>query len=182
MTEQEFQALAKQAYTAIPILREVLADLDTPLSTYLKLANGPYTYLFESVHGGEKWGRYSIIGLPCQRVIRIYGQTIKVFDDNNLVEEIQSEDPLGWIEQYQATFKHPLIDGMPKFTGGLVGYFGYDSIRYIEPKLAKTQKPDPLQLPDVLLMVSDQVIVFDNLSGKLYIIVHANPKETGAYG
>jgi len=181
MTEQEFQALAKQAYTAIPILREVLADLDTPLSTYLKLANGPYTYLFESVHGGEKWGRYSIIGLPCQRVIRIYGQTIKVFDDNQLVEEHQSADPLGWVEQYQATFKHPLIDGMPKFTGGLVGYFGYDSIRYIEPKLAKTQKPDPLQLPDVLLMVSDQVIVFDNLSGKLYIIVHANPHEAGAY-
>ena len=181
MTEQEFQALARQGYTAVPILREVLADLDTPLSTYLKLANGPYTYLFESVQGGEKWGRYSIIGLPCQRVIRIYGQTIKVFDDNRLLEEHHSDDPLRWIEQYQATFKHPVIEGVPKFTGGLVGYFGYDSIRYIEPKLAGTHKPDPLGLPDILLMVSDQVIVFDNLSGRLYIIVHADPHEVSAY-
>jgi len=181
MTEQEFQALARQGYTAIPILREVLADLDTPLSTYLKLANGPYSYLFESVHGGEKWGRYSIIGLPCQRVIRIHGHTIKIFDEQKQVDEIVSDDPLAWIEHFQAGFKHPELSGLPKFTGGLVGYFGYDSIRYIEPKLAKTQKPDPLQLPDILLMVSDEVIVFDNLSGKLYIIVHANPGEADAF-
>ena len=182
MTEQEFQALAKQGYTAIPILREVLADLDTPLSTYLKLANGPYSYLFESVHGGEKWGRYSIIGLPCERIIRVYGNTIKTFIANELDEEIVVEDPLTWIEEYQSTFKHPEIEGMPKFTGGLVGYFGYETIRYIEPKLAKTtEKDDPLKLPDILLMVSEQVIVFDNLSGKLYIIVHARPEEKGAF-
>ncbi len=181
MTEQDFQALAKQGYTAIPILREVLADLDTPLSTYLKLAEGPYSYLFESVHGGEKWGRYSIIGLPCRRVIRIHDHTVRIFDDNALVEEHQVEDPLDWIEQYQSSFAHPVIDGMPRFTGGLVGYFGYDSIRYIEPRLDKTHKDDPLGLPDILLMVSDQVIVFDNLSGKLYIIVHADPSERDAY-
>jgi len=182
MTEQEFQALARQGYTAIPILREVLADLDTPLSTYLKLANGPYSYLFESVQGGEKWGRYSIIGLPCERVIRIYGKTIKTFVANKLHEEIEVEDPLSWIEDYQATFKHPDIDDMPRFTGGLVGYFGYETIRYIEPKLAKAaEKEDPLKLPDILLMVSEQVVVFDNLSGKLYIIVHAKPDEQDAY-
>jgi len=182
MTEQEFQALAKQGYTAIPIMREVLADLDTPLSTYLKLANGPYSYLFESVHGGEKWGRYSIIGLPCERVIRVYGKTVKTFIGNELDEEIEVEDPLSWIENYQATFKHPEIEGMPKFTGGLVGYFGYETIRYIEPKLAKTpEKEDSLKLPDILLMVSEQVIVFDNLSGKLYIIVHAKPDQKEAY-
>lgn len=182
MTEQEFQALAKQGYTAIPILREVLADLDTPLSTYLKLANGPYSYLFESVHGGEKWGRYSIIGLPSERIIRIYGKTVKIFVANKLDEEIEVDDPLAWIEDYQACFKHPDVEGMPKFTGGLVGYFGYETIRYIEPKLAgAAQKDDPLKLPDILLMVSEQVIVFDNLSGKLYIIVHARPGEENAY-
>jgi anthranilate synthase component 1 len=182
MTEQEFQALAGQGYTAIPILREVLADLDTPLSTYLKLANGPYTYLFESVHGGEKWGRYSIIGLPCDQIIRVYGQTIKVFNNNQLTQEIEVADPLAWIEEYKSTFKHPEIEGMPRFTGGLVGYFGYETIRYIEPKLAKAaEKEDPLNLPDILLMVSDQVIVFDNLSGKLFIIVHANPDDRDAY-
>ena len=182
MTEQEFQALAKQGYTAIPIMREVLADLDTPLSTYLKLANGPYSYLFESVHGGEKWGRYSIIGLPCDRVIRIFGQTIKVYAGNQLTEEFDVDDPLQWIEDYQAAFKHPELESLPKFTGGLVGYFGYETICYIEPKLAKAaDKNDPLKLPDILLMVSEQVIVFDNLSGKLYIIVHARPDEDDAY-
>ena len=182
MTEQEFQALAKQGYSAIPILCEVLADLDTPLSTYLKLANGPYSYLFESVQGGEKWGRYSIIGLPCQRVIRIHDHIVYIYLDNKLVEEITVEDPLAWIEDYQATFKHPELEDYPKFTGGLVGYFGYETIRYIEPKLARTtEKEDPLKLPDILLMVSEQVIVFDNLSGKLYIIVYAKPDEENAY-
>ena len=101
MTEDQFQALAAEGYTAIPIMREVLEDLDTPLSTYLKLANGPYSYLFESVHGGEKWGRYSIIGLPCRRVIRINNQTVSVFVDGKLTEENQLDDPLAWIEQYQ---------------------------------------------------------------------------------
>ena len=182
MTEQEFQALAAQGYSAIPILSEVLADLDTPLSTYLKLANGPFSYLFESVHGGEKWGRYSIIGLPCKRVIKIYGHTIRIYDNNTLSEEIETEDPLAWIEAFQSGFKIPQLDELPKFTGGLVGYFGYETIQYIEPKLAKiAQKADALKLPDILLMVSEQVIVFDNLSGKLYIIVYAKPEEANAY-
>ncbi len=182
MTEQEFQALASQGYSAIPILCEVLADLDTPLSTYLKLANGPYSYLFESVQGGEKWGRYSIIGLPCRRIIRIYDHTVKIYHDNELIEEFNVNDPLAWIEDYQTTFKHPELEDYPKFTGGLVGYFGYETIRYIEPKLAmKSEKDDPLKLPDILLMVSEQVIVFDNLSGKLYIIVYAKTDEDNAY-
>jgi anthranilate synthase component 1 len=181
MTEQDFQALAAQGYTAIPILREVLADLDTPLSTYLKLANGPYSYLFESVHGGEKWGRYSIIGLPCSQVIRVYGNQVRLYQDNIVSEELSVEDPLAWIEAYQHRFKVASVPGLPKFTGGLVGYFGYDTIRYIESRLANTHKQDPLQLPDILLMVSQEVIVFDNLSGKLYLIVHANPAEHEAY-
>jgi len=182
MTEQEFQALAQQGYSAIPILCEVLADLDTPLSIYLKLANGPYSYLFESVQGGEKWGRYSIIGLPCQRIIRIYDHTVKIFHDNELIEEMTVDDPLAWIEDYQMTFKHPELEDYPRFTGGLVGYFGYETIRYIEPKLAALpDKEDPLNLPDILLMVSEQVIVFDNLSGKLYIIVYAKSDEDNAY-
>ena len=181
MTEQDFQAFAAQGYTAIPILREVLADLDTPLSTYLKLANGPYSYLFESVQGGEKWGRYSIIGLPCALVIRVYGNRVCLYQDNVVTEEVVAEDPLAWIENYQQGFKVAAVPGLPKFTGGLVGYFGYDTIRYIESRLANSRKDDPLGLPDVLLMVSQEVIVFDNLSGKLYLIVHANPTEANAY-
>jgi len=181
MTEQDFQGFAAQGFTAIPILREVLADLDTPLSTYLKLASGPYSYLFESVHGGEKWGRYSIIGLPCSQVIRVYGRRVCLYQDNVLQQELEVEDPLSWIEDYQRQFRVAPVPGLPKFTGGLVGYFGYDTIRYIESRLADARHEDPLGLPDILLMVSQEVLVFDNLSGRLYLIVHANPAEADAY-
>ncbi len=181
MTEQDFQALAADGYTTIPIMREVLADLDTPLSIYLKLANGPYSYLFESVQGGEKWGRYSIVGLPCRRVIRISKNTVSIFVDDKLQEEKEVTDPLTWIEEFQQSFKVPELDGLPRFTGGLVGYFGYETIRYIEPKLAKVDKPDVLEMPDILLMVSEEVVVIDNLSGKLYIVVNANSNDDAAY-
>lgn len=160
----------------IPLVREVLADLDTPLSTYLKLVDGPYSYLFESVQGGEKWGRYSIIGLPCRRIIRVSGNTIEQLNDGEVVATEQSDDPLGWIEAYHQRFDVQVRDGLPRFTGGLVGYFGYDTISYIEPRLKRdTPKADPIGTPDILLMVSEEVVVFDNLAGKLFLIVHVEP-------
>ena len=173
MNQTEFNAYIAQGYNRIPLMREVLADLDTPLSTYLKLANGPYSYLFESVQGGEKWGRYSIIGLPCRKVIRVSGYEISILQDGDIEETLTVDDPLSWIEEFQAGYKVPEIDGLPKFTGGLVGYFGYDTIRYIEPKLKNCPNPDELELPDILLMLSEELVVHDNLGGKLYIIVHA---------
>lgn len=175
-----FSELVKQGFNRIPVVREVLADLDTPLSTYLKLANGPYSYLFESVQGGEKWGRYSIIGLPCRTVLRVYGHQIEVLNDGVLTESHAVADPLTWIEIFQTRYKVAEIEGLPRFNGGLVGYFGYDTIRYIEPKLAACSKPDPLNNPDILLMVSDEVIVFDNLRGKLYLVAHADPAQADA--
>jgi anthranilate synthase component I len=175
MTPKTFNALAEQGYNRIPVACEVLADLETPLSVYLKLAKGPYSYLFESVQGGEKWGRYSIIGLPARTVIKIRGHQIQVERDGQVIESAESADPLAWIEQYQSRFQVAEIEGLPRFTGGLVGYFGYDTIRYIEPKLAVCPNPDQLGTPDILLMVSDEVVVFDNLSGRLYIILHLDP-------
>ena len=181
MNESEFKALAGQGYNRIPLMREVLADLDTPLSTYLKLANGPYSYLFESVQGGEKWGRYSMIGLPCSKVIRINDHAVTILQDGESAETLTVEDPLAWIEQLQQTYKVPEVEGLPRFTGGLVGYFGYDTIRYIEPKLAECPNPDPLGVPDILLMVSEEVVVFDNLGGKLYVIIHADTSLENAF-
>jgi anthranilate synthase component 1 len=181
MNEQTFKALAGQGYNRIPLMREVLADLDTPLSTYLKLADGPYSYLFESVQGGEKWGRYSIIGLPCEKVIRINGHHIAVIQNGMVEEELDSSDPLAWVEQLQQQYRVPEVEGMPRFTGGLVGYFGYDTIRYIEPRLANCPNPDPLGVPDILLMVSEEVVVFDNLSGKLFVIVHADTSQENSF-
>ncbi|MBF0256481.1 MAG: anthranilate synthase component I [Gammaproteobacteria bacterium] len=177
MTPEQFAALAAQGYNRIPVACEVLADLDTPLSTYLKLAKGPYSYLFESVQGGEKWGRYSIIGLPCRPRLLVRGQQVRVEDDSGLIEQHVVADPLAFIEQFQARFKAAEVKGLPRFNGGLVGYFGYDSVRYIEPRLGPCAKPDPIGAPDILLMVSDEVVVFDNLKGRLYLIVHADPSR-----
>ncbi len=181
MNEQEFNQLKQQGYNRIPVMREALADLDTPLSTYLKLANGPYSYLFESVQGGEKWGRYSIIGLPCRKRVSIDGNTVRVLEDTTEVETQIVADPLAWIEDFYARFRIPEISSLPRFTGGLVGYFGYDTVRYIEPRLGDCPNPDKLNTPDILLMVSDEVIVFDNLSGKMHIIIYADPAEDGAF-
>lgn len=176
MDPKQFKQLAGQGYNHIPLVREVLADLDTPLSIYLKLADGPYSYLLESVHGGEKWGRYSFIGLPCRTVVKVRGHEA-VVEAHHRTEEIhRTEDPLAWIETFKQRFKVPAMDTLPRFTGGLVGYFGYDTIRYIEPKLACWSKPNLLETPDILLLVSEEIVIFDNLSGKLYLIVHAGPE------
>jgi len=183
-SETELANLQQQGFNRVPLVREILADLDTPLSTYLKLANAPYSYLFESVQGGEKWGRYSIIGLPCKKIIKVSGHEISVYEDENLLDRQTVEDPLQWIDDFQSQFQvyEDASDDswLPRFTGGLVGYFGYETITYIEKRLAKNSKPDPLQTPDILLMVSEEVVVFDNLSGKLFIIVHIDPEKNNA--
>ncbi len=180
MTSEQFEQWAAQGYNRIPVFREALADLDTPLSAYLKLARGAYSYLLESVQGGEQWGRYSIIGLPAQQVLKVFGHRICVYQNGQLQEEAEVADPLAWIEQFQQRFKVPEIEHVARFTGGLVGYFGYDTVRYIEPRLAGAQHPDPLGTPDILLMVSDEVVVFDNLQNKLYLICHADPAQHNA--
>ncbi|PWV64641.1 anthranilate synthase component I [Plasticicumulans acidivorans] len=176
MNASEFAALAAAGYNRIPVVREVLADLDTPLSTYLKLADAPYTYLLESVQGGEKWGRYSIIGLPARKVIRVRGHEVSVEHSGEIVEHAEVADPLAWIEAFQRRFRVPENrEGLPRFAGGLVGYFGYDSVRYVEPRLACCPNPDPIGAPDILLLVSEDVVVFDNLAGKLYVITQVDP-------
>ena len=181
ISKNDFNKLAKKGYNRIPLMCEVLADLDTPLSTYTKICNFPYSYLFESVEGGEKWGRYSIIGLPAKKIISVTGEKVKITENSKLIDEYNTSDPLKEIEKIQQSYKVAQIEGMPRFSGGLVGYFGYETIRYIEPKLNKNNKEDPIGSPDILLMVSDEVVVFDNLSGKLFIIVHADPKKNDAY-
>lgn len=174
MSPEKFDSLVKQGFNRIPVACEVLADLDTPLSVYLKLVKGPFGYLFESVHGGEKWGRYSIIGLPCRTYLRVDGYQVSVTTDGQVTEQVTVDDPLAYIESFQSRFKVPAITELPRFSGGLVGYFGYDTVAYIEPKLAVNDKPDPLNTPDILLMLSDELVVFDNLKGSMYIIVHAD--------
>ncbi|WP_428036899.1 anthranilate synthase component I [Amphritea sp.] len=180
MTPEQFAELAAQNFNRIPVVREVLADLDTPLSTYMKLANQPYSYLLESVEGGEKWGRYSIIGLPCRTVLKVFGHSVRIESDGEVVEQSEVDDPLAFVEQFQARYRVAEWPGLPRFNGGLVGYFGYDCVRYVEKRLADSTPEDVIGTPDILLMVSDEVVVFDNLSGKLILISHADPAEEDA--
>ena len=181
MTEQEFYELAKQGYNRIPLVKELLADLDTPLSVYLKLANQPFSYLLESVQGGERFGRYSFIGLPAKTRIRVHGHLVTVESGSAAQEQHESADPLAFVETYLERFKAAPRKGLPRFCGGLVGYFGYDTVRYIEGRLAHAAKPDSLHTPDILLLLSEELAVVDNLSGKLYLIVYADPFEQDAY-
>ena len=181
MTEQDFFDLARQGYNRIPLVRELPGDLETPLSVYLKLANAPYTYLLESVVGGERFGRYSFIGLPARTVVRVRAHLLTVETDGEVVEEHSLPDPLAFIAEFQARFKAAPVAGLPRFTGGLAGYFGYDTIRYIEKRLADKHKDDVLRTPDILLMLTEELAVFDNLAGKLYLITHADPMQPDAY-
>ncbi|RZI62282.1 MAG: anthranilate synthase component I [Rubrivivax sp.] len=184
ITELEFQSLAADGYNRIPLISEAFADLETPLSLYLKLCagNGPgrHSFLLESVVGGERFGRYSFIGLPARTVLKSEGPVTRVIRDGAVIETHEG-DPLAFIEAYQQRFKVALRPGMPRFCGGLAGYFGYDAVRYIEPRLADSTPPGGLQTPDVMLLQCEELAVIDNLSGKLYLIVYADPSQPEAY-
>ncbi len=180
MDPVDFDALKSQGYTCIPLIREVLADLDTPLSVYLKLAHQPYTFLFESVQGGERWGRYSFIGLSCAERIKVFGNKVVHELNDDAINITETKDPLAWIQQFLLQFQVPDIPELPRFTGGVVGYFGYETARYIEPRLAGNSKPDVLQTPDIFLMVSRELVVFDNLSGRIFLIAHVDPDDAQA--
>ena len=163
--------------TKIPVSREILVDMETPLSVYRKLANCSYSYLFESVEGGEKWARYSLIGLKANRVIKITKNTIEIHQDSKLSESFLAENPLDYIDELQKSYTLEEDPNLPKFNGGLVGYFSYDCVRFIEPKLSETAPPDTLGTPDALFMISEEVAVFDNLKNKLHLIILINSKE-----
>ena len=181
MTESQFNQLAAEGYNRIPLVLETFADLDTPLSVYLKLANRPYTYLLESIVGGERFGRYSFIGLGSETRLEVRGNECSEFERGKLKSRTQADDPLQFIEQHRSRFKAAVQSGLPRFCGGLVGYFGYDTVRYIERRLAGAHKPDPIGAPDILLLLSEEVAIVDNLSGKLTLVVYADPGERNAY-
>ena len=178
MNKLQFNKLVKKGYNHIPVSRELIIDTYTPLAIYLKCSSGKYNYFLESVQGGERWSRYSFIGLEASKIIKVFDY--KIILENNKGEIIQEEqvlDPLCWIEEYKSQFKVPKLDDIPTFNGGLVGYFGYEIIRYIEPKLKNISKNNELGTPDILLMLSNDLIVCDNLSNKFHLITHINPQK-----
>jgi anthranilate synthase component 1 len=184
MTELEFKSLAMQGYNRIPLIAEAFADLETPLTLYLKLAQtqnaGRNTFLLESVVGGERFGRYSFIGLPASTLLRSTGNRIEVIRNNEIIE-VSEGNPLDFIASFQARYKVAILPGMPRFCGGLAGYFSYDTVRHIEKRLAHSAPKDDLGLPEVQLLLTEELAVIDNLSGKLYLIVYADPTQPEAY-
>ena len=181
MIESVFNRLAAEGYNRIPVTLETFADLDTPLSIYLKLANGPYTYLLESVQGGERFGRYSIIGLASPTRIVVNAHQVLVLTGNRIAEREDDTNPLEFIGNYMKRFRAAPLAGLPRFCGGLVGCFGYDTVRYVETRLTRTAKADELGTPDIVLLLSEEIAVVDNLSGKLTLVVYAEPGVPGAY-
>jgi anthranilate synthase component 1 len=187
MQREEFNALAKQGFNRIPLIKEVLADLETPLSLYVKLSQAfgtKNTYLLESVLGGERFGRFSFIGLPAKTIVRTVGTPTapinEVVTDGKVVES-NTDNPLDFVDTYFKRFKVALQPDMPRFCGGLAGYFGYDTVRYIESRLAKHQLPDELGVPDIQLMLTEELAVIDNVAGKIYFIVYADPSITDSF-
>ena len=187
MQREEFNALAKQGFNRIPIVKEVLADLETPLSLYMKLTQEfgkKNTYLLESVLGGERFGRFSFVGLPAKTLLRTAGTPdaplTEVVIDGKVVES-NHDNPLDFVDAYFKRFKVALQPGLPRFCGGLAGYFGYDTVRYIESRLAKHSLPDELGVPDIQLMLTEELAVIDNVAGRIYLIVYADPSQSDSF-
>ncbi len=181
MKQEQFNKLASEGYNRIPVLREVLADTETPLSTYLKLGKGLHSYFFESVQGGEKWGRYSIIGLPCSTVLRVAAGKVTVETNGEVVEEAEAEDPFPFIAEYKSRYRVADSPEQQRFAGGLVGYFSYDTVRFVETSIGPSRARDEIETPDILLMVSEEVVVFDNLRGTISFIINVDPSLDSAF-
>lgn len=181
MNSSRFQALADQGYNRIPVFRSIAADLDTPLSVYLKLVDGPSAFLLESVQGGENWGRYSIIGLPCRRAWRASGRVLEQLDFGQVIHREDDIDPLARLAEVVREVRSPRLEELPGFSGGLVGYFGYEIVSHLEPRLDFSAKPDDLGVPEILLLEAEELAVFDNLAGRLNLIVLADPAEPDAW-
>lgn len=180
LSKSDFVALKSQGFNRIPVSRVLLADTETPLSAYNKLAGGPRSYLFESVQGGERWGRYSIIGLPASRWLTVTGHVLTLFEESGPSEVIEDPDPLAAVDKILGRYLSAPMAHLPMFHGGWVGYFGYDTVRYVEPRLAGSCPDDALDLPDIWLMLSEEVVVFDNLAGALTLVVNADASSPGA--
>jgi anthranilate synthase component 1 len=182
VNREVFENLKTEGYNRIPVYRSVLADLDTPLSVYLKLADSPDAYLLESVEGGETWGRFSIIGLPCKKRYALSGKRVTTYEDGLAVQREDVSDPLDYVSRLQKEFNAPVMDELPVFTGGLVGYFGYEIVQQFEERLVDDTKPDELGTPDMVLLLSEEVAVLDNLAGRLYLVVNIDPSTPDAWG
>src|SRR5262249_16086183 len=156
----------------IPVSREILADLETPVSAFLKVHRGPYGFLLESVQGGERWGRFSFLGTEPVQVLRVRGREVELETPGGSVERWTTDDPLGELKRLLAVYHAVPVAGLPRFVGGAVGYVGYDVVRSLErlPALAE----DDLLLPDLCMLLVQSLLVFDNVAQTIRVVSHAH--------
>jgi anthranilate synthase component 1 len=162
----EFKELSRQG-NLIPLYRETLGDIETPVSAFLKLKKTP-SFLLESVTGGEKWARYSFIGIEPSMVIKCKGKKTEVISKNSEVKIQTGEDPLNVIKNTLSGFKPVTTRELPRFSGGLVGYLGYDVVKFFE-RVPDSPKPE-IDMPDIFLMFADTVVIFDNLKQTIKVV------------
>src|SRR5258705_5522467 len=170
-SREEFGRLAAGG-NLVPVYAEVAADLDTPLSAFLRLRPGPYAFLLESVEGGEKWARYSFLGSEPSMVFTAKGRRLTVRHADGRVEKLPESSPFDALRSLLARFKPVAVPGLPRFQGGAVGFLSYDMVRHVE-KLPR-RATDDLKLPDAVFMFTDSLLVFDNLRHRLLVIGNAH--------
>ena len=175
---QEFKEKARHG-NLIPVYKEVLADTETPVSAYMKIGGGAYSFLLESVEGGEKWAQYCFLGCDPSIIVSLRGTTVTI-TKNGQVEERQTEtneNPLTGIKEVLAKYVPVEVDGLPRFSGGAVGFISYDMVRSFEELPQKTE--DDLEVPDALFIITDTLLIFDNVSQTIKIVSNAYVEDGG---
>ena len=178
ITKKEFEDYKNNNFSILPMARDVISPGDNPLSLFSKIADKKNNFLFESVEGGDKWAQYSIIGFGCLDTIKAYGNVIETSIDG-MNERFVSDHPLEEIEKITSKDQSPSIDNLPRFYGGYVGFFAYESAQYAEKKISSLPAKESKfsdHLPDILLVKAEQLIIFDNLKNSIRIIFNANLK------
>ena len=176
ITKKEFEDYKKNDFSILPMAREITSPGDNPLSLFSKIADKKNNFLFESVEGGDKWAQYSIIGFGCLDTIKAYGNVIET-SISGINERFVSDHPLEDIEKITSKDQSPDLDNLPRFYGGYVGFFAYESAQYAEKKISSLPAKDSKfsdHMPDVLLVKAEQLIIFDNLKNSIKIIFNAN--------
>ncbi len=170
LTKEQFVELAKQG-NVIPVYREMLADFESPLSAYLKVESGDFSYLLESVESGERLGRYSFLGSKPSLVIESKDKNISLRRGEKVETYETKLDPIAEIKRVMQGFKFVTVDGLPRFCGGLVGYIGYDMVRFFED--IPDQNPDDFNMPDMQFVLTDTILIFDHVDHKIKVVSNA---------
>ncbi len=171
---ETFRSLASQG-NLIPVYREILADMDTPVSAFKKIDDGRFSFLLESIEGGEKWARYSFLGSSPEIIVRSKGNTVETVAADGSLRSHETADPLGFVRDLLYRYRPVEVDGLPRFFGGAVGYVGYDMVRYFER--VSLEKPTEIDAYDSYFVITDTILIFDTVRQKMKVVSNAHLRE-----